>query len=536
MVWVLKKTLVAAVALWLLAGLTAGFQTASQPERQGLSFDVTLAPGVAAGPVSGRLLVLMTSDPNALDVIRFGFAGLFGPPAYVAAEEVTLRPGQALRFDPDRNAFPAPLSAAPAGDYQVMALLDVDHSYAYAQMGPGDVHSAVAALPRAGGLRRISLALSKIVQDDPPAEKETIRLVSLQSPALSEYWGRPIAIRAAVLLPDSYTKSPRRTFPAVFHIHGFGGDHREAWTYGARIADWMRDGTIPEMVHVYLDASWPLGHHEFADSVNNGPWGRALVDEFIPHLEKKFRLGGKPADRFLTGHSSGGWSSLWLQVRHPDFFGGTWSTAPDPVDFRSFTGVNLQADPPENMYRRPGGRARNLIRLEGKDRMTIEEFSRLERVLGEYGGQMDSFDAVFSPRGTDGRPQPLYHRETGEINPAVAAAWKRYDIRRILEENWKDLGPRLRSKIRIFVGDEDNFHLEEAVFHLRDFFKRVGSDALVEIVPGRDHFTLLDDALQKRIFRQMRGTGSRLQAPGVRIRKLIANDNSSYRQVSPAIP
>ncbi len=37
-----------------------------------------------------------------------------------------------------------------------------------------------------------------------------------------------------------------------------------------------------------------------------------------------------------SGHSSGGWSSLWLQIEHPEVFGGVWSLAPDPVDFRDF--------------------------------------------------------------------------------------------------------------------------------------------------------------------------------------------------------
>lgn len=78
----------------------------------------------------------------------------------------------------------------------------------------------------------------------------------------------------------------------------------------------------------------------FADSENNGPVGRALVDELIPHLEKTHRGNGV---RFTTGHSSGGWSSLWLHVAYPDTFHGCWSTAPDPMDFRDFQKVNVFA-------------------------------------------------------------------------------------------------------------------------------------------------------------------------------------------------
>ena len=96
----------------------------------------------------------------------------------------------------------------------------------------------------------------------------------------------------------------------------------------------MVEREYPRLLYVYLNAQFPLGHHEFADSVNNGPWGKALTTEFIPQLEAKYGAAATPAGRFLTGHSSGGWSSLWLQVNYPEFFGGVWSTAPDPVDFR----------------------------------------------------------------------------------------------------------------------------------------------------------------------------------------------------------
>ena len=59
------------------------------------------------------------------------------------------------------------------------------------------------------------------------------------------------------------------------------------------------------MIYVFLNARCALGHHEFADSVNNGPWGEALTTEFIPALEKEFGAFGAPRGRFLTGHSSG---------------------------------------------------------------------------------------------------------------------------------------------------------------------------------------------------------------------------------------
>jgi hypothetical protein len=326
---------------------------------------------------------------------------------------------------------------------------------------------------------------------------------------LAKFWGRAITMRAGVVLPPSYGKGLKKTYAGVYHVHGFGGDHTRAWRDGTPLVKEMGEGKSAEMIHIFLDGSFPTGHHEFADSVNNGPWGKALTEEFIPHLEKQFRLVNKPYARFLTGHSSGGWSTLWLQVTYPDFFGGTWSTAPDPVDLRSFTGIDATPGSTDNAYRERDGSPKQLARMGGKFIVSIEEFARQEEVTGEYGGQFASFEWVWSPRGQDGRPMKLFNRESGELNQEVLKYWRNYDIRLILEKNWPRLAPKLKGKINVICGDADTFRLEEAVKMLCGFFKEKGSDAVCELVPGRDHMNLYGsyqtypDGLAARIYKEM---------------------------------
>jgi hypothetical protein len=310
-------------------------------------------------------------------------------------------------------------------------------------------------------------------------------------------------MRAAVVLPPSYHNSTNTRYPTVYKIHGFGGSHLGAWRSAPALLKKMADGALPEMINVYLDGSCPMGHHEFADSANNGPWGQALITEFIPYLESKFRMDAVPSGRLLTGHSSGGWSTMWLQVNYPEFFGGTWSTSPDPVDFRSFSGADLTKTPVENFYQPVGGKPRNIFRYHGRDVFSWYQYARYERVIGEYGGQMESFEAVFSPRGEDGRPMQLFDRDSGAIDPFVQAAWERYNISHILVANWATLGPKLRGKLHLVVGDQDNFHLEEAVYLLRDTLKGLGSDATFEVIAGRDHMDLYQGDLADRIARDM---------------------------------
>ena len=166
-------------------------------------------------------------------------------------------------------------------------------------------------------------------------------------------------------------------------------------------------------------------------------------------------MDAQPSGRFLTGHSSGGWATLWLQVAYPKIFGGTWSTSPDPSDFTDFTGPDIYAKD-ANLYRKADGKAWPLLREKGEVKATFEDFAKLERVLGPYGGQMSSFEWVFSPRGEDGRPAPLFDRDTGRVDPAVAAYWREhYDIAHRLRTSWPALKNDLDGKIHVIVGDAD---------------------------------------------------------------------------------
>jgi S-formylglutathione hydrolase FrmB len=458
-------------------------------------FKIRVDPSVVKEnqPLSGRLLIFMTNQPKPVEMIEPDFLNPQG--VWMTGLEVTnVEAGKTIEVNPDVLAFPSAFSEAPTGEYQVMALLDRDHSYAYeTDMEAGYIYSNVAKIKMPND--ETVLTLSKIVPDQQRSIPANVKIIEFESPSLSAFWGRPIKILASVVLPPSYDKSKVETYPTVYVVHGYGGNHLGPLRSVPATMKAMTEGRVPEMTYVFLNAKSSLGHSVFANSANNGPWGTALTKEFIPYLEKQFRMDAKPSGRLLTGHSSGGWSTLWLQVNYPDVFGGTWSTAPDPVDFRNFTGPDLTQYPPQNFYRDANGKSRNLVRKDGKEVLSVEEFAKLERVLGYFGGQMASFDAVFSPKGPDGQPMPLFDRDTGRIDPFVQKAWEKYDISKILLDNWKTLAPKLKGRLHIIVGTADNFHLDEAVHLLDAELKELGSDAEIKYIQGRDHFNLYQGGL-----------------------------------------
>lgn len=467
-----------------------------------LDIRVSLAPG--HDPKAGRLIVVaapVASVPVQGDAAPRALNP--GPASFIAAQETPhITPAESVSLDADELAWPYALSRMPPGDYWVQVRLDVNRNAAFRFSDMDDdfasdpvrlqLPSSSPIMATLRPVRDIVAAPATQAAKDAPtlAFEAALDEISFESAALSEFWGRPIAMRGWVLTPPNYDATTER-HPAVYRTEGFGGTLGSQRTQARRHWDLMVAGDAPPMIRVFLDHSSPWGTHEFADSVNNGPWGKALTEELIPWLEERYRMDARPSGRFVTGHSSGGWFAMWQQVRYPDVYGGAWARAPDPVDFRSFTGVDIYADG-ANAYRRPDGSDQYLMRnAEGVVTQTLRQYAGRENVLGDYGGQFDSFDWVFSPRGDDGRPMPLFNRITGAVDPVVARYWRdNYDIGHIIRRDWQSFKPVLDGKIRLIMGTMDTFHLDEAAKLLEADMQRLGARADFMWMEGRTHGNL----------------------------------------------
>ena len=61
---------------------------------------------------------------------------------------------------------------------------------------------------------------------------------------------------------------------------------------------------------------------------------------------------------------------------------------------------------------------------------------------------------------------------TGKIDQSVAEYWREnYDLRYILERDWRTIGPKLKGKIHIYCGDMDNYYLNNAVYLTEKFLE-----------------------------------------------------------------
>jgi hypothetical protein len=408
-----------------------------------------------------------------------------------------MKPGDVVEIDQDILGYPLEsLKDIPAGEYFVQALFNIytefhrsDGHVIWAHMdqwegqhfsrSPGNLYSEVKKVRLDPGLSpRIELMLDRVIPPvEVPQDTQWIKNIKFQSQLLSEFWGQPIFLGAIVLLPKGYDAHPDVDYP----VHYIQGHFSIRPPYGFREGSgfyrvWTEDD-FPRMIAVTFQHPCPYFDDSYAvNSANCGPYGDALLNELIPLLEEKFRIIRKPYARVLSGGSTGGWEALALQIFHPEFFGGTWSFFPDPVDFRYYQLVNIYED--ENAFFIDRGwmkPERPLMRDgHGQVLVTLRQMSQLEAVLGSKGRscqQLDAWNAVYGPVGNDGYPQLLWDKRTGSIDHDVAEYLKDYDLKYQLENNWETVGSHLVGKIHVYCGDMDNYYLNEAVYELETFLE-----------------------------------------------------------------
>jgi len=472
--------------------LTIGGAARAVPNTETtLRFEITVADGLMPTPQDGRLLVVLGTQAGREPRLGAAETGLAAGP--VLARDVSQFGADTVAVLADKSiTFPiADLSRLSAGDYFVQAVFDGNQdlrpSPDFGLNTPGTLYSEVRRMHLdPAEANTVKLKLNRKVPDESlPADTTRLRYIKFQSPLLSAFHGRPIFLRAGIRLPPNFARDSTRHYPLRVHIGG----------YASRYFMFPpNEKTADEMVLLVLDGVGPLGDPSQVDSDNNGPYGQAITSELIPYIEQHFRCIGKPYARVLDGNSTGGWVTLALQVFYPDTFNGAWVFSPDPVDFRSLQLINIYEDANAyvNLYgfERPGMRT-----PDGDVQETMRHQCQIENVLGmgdswvNSGQQWGAWNAVFGPRGADGQPIALWDPQTGLINHQAAEHWKRYDLRLIMERDWPTLGPKLKGKLHIWVGEADQYFLNDAVHRLDAFLTKAQPPYGGTIIygPGQDH-------------------------------------------------
>lgn len=445
---------------------------------------VSYADSIFNQPFSGHVLLYLSKDTKSP---KDGEAGLDIFPCFDMVVK-NVKPGMAVTFDDKAVSFPVPLSDIERGEYYVQAVWDRDLGGRGIGQSPGNLYSVSKKLTFTKEFNKVyTITATKVIPVPAFTETQYVKELKAPSALLSKFYKKAFTLNAAVRLPKEYFTEPNRKFPVLYTVFGYGGDyHRYS---GFNDASAPIDTTA--CITVYLDGNCRLGHSVYANSDNNGPWGDALTTELIPLMEKTYRCNGA---KLLTGHSSGGWTVLWLQTHYPKVFDGCWSSSPDPVDFRSFQKVNLYEH--QNMYYGKDSTLNQTGTVAGYfPWFNMREIYSMEHVIYR-GEQMHSFDAVFSKKGANGEPERIIDYRTGAIDTTVFRHWKQYDIAAYLRSNWPQIKGDLDGKVRVTVGKNDNFLLNYAVQLLETSMKELNSKFVIEYYPG-DHFTVSSPQFKK---------------------------------------
>ena len=505
----------------ITVGILALTTIASMP-CLGVEIEVSFPSNVESEAIDGRVILMLSTNDE--DEPRFQVRPGVNAIQIFGVDVDAMGPGEPVRIDASVFGYPfETMNDVPPGSYQVQALLHRYESFNRADghtvklpmdrgegqqwnRAPGNLYSTPQKIDFAPDRDAvIRVELDQIIPPiEPPADTEYVKHIRLQSELLTEFWGRPMFLGAHVLLPHGYDEHPDARFPLmIFHGH-FPSDIGDFRTeppdpdleceYSERFhldcynrvqqeeahafyQKWIGQ-SFPRFLVVEIQHPNPFYDDSYAvNSANLGPYGDAITHELIPYIEKEFRGLGKPWARFLYGGSTGGWEALAAQVFYPDEYNGAFAACPDPIDFRAYLLLDIYSDPNAYFVEGPFRRVERPSRRDwlGKVTVTLRGESLWELTLGtknRSGQQLDIWEAVYSPAASDGYPQRLWDRRTGIIDPEVATYWrKNYDLRHILERDWKDLGPRLVGKIHILTGDMDNYYLNNAVYLTEAFLE-----------------------------------------------------------------
>lgn len=448
-------------------------------------------------PISGRLFIYTLSDTTK------NIPNQPNPNEPMFAFNISNWKGtQTIELNTKADHMPTDLVALKPGYYKVAGILDTDPTER-GNFNPGNVYARKDAILYVNekGEGQTEVLFASVIPKRIFRQTDSVKEVSIKSNLLSAFRKKDIFLQSAVRLPASYAKDPTRKYPLVLVIPGWGGTHYDLQGSFPMKRYAMNVGKEKIFVYLNPENQSPFGLHAFVDSRVNGPWGKALVEELIPHLEEQFRIDKDPSQHFVMGQSTGGYGSLWLQLNYPDAFGGCWSVSPDPVDFSSFVGVNIY-EKNVNFYTDNKGEERPFFMVNGKPTSTARISANLESFLGD-GEQQQAFEAEFGIPDAKGRPQEIFDRVTGKVNEAVVTTWKPYDLGLFIQKNWKRLESKLNNKVHVYAGSEDNFFLNQAVEAFGKKAASVKATAVVEIIPKADHWSIWSTAFAERVQREI---------------------------------
>lgn len=540
----LKGILLAVLAIQAAALPT---NNAELNNSSSLEVKISVADGLLDKPTDGRIVLMfapngtdplddtdVTSSPNQIfgkNVLSFGpkstislsggsndstSTGVFGWPNVSMGD---IEPGtynvQAFltRYETVTRSDGSKVSVRfPCGD----GGLNVD--------GFGSLTTAATEVAITGDAQTISLVFNNVTAVESFSGKEigscnqgnyedteTLKHIKIRSKKLSKFWGRDMYVGANIVLPAGYNANDTKTrYPVIYNqghwpagdgAYNYGNSEKltAAWDAGIIPAtNTTKARPAPKFVLVTFRHEAPYYDDSYAvNTANLGPYGDAINEELIPHIEETFNTIRAPYARVQDGGSTGGWESIANVIYRPDLFGVCFSSYPDSLDFHRHQDIELYTA--ANAYQRANGSyvpsIRTFVNGTQKVLATVAQENHWELTFGTASrsfNQWDIWNAVFGVQGYNGYPLEPWDKVTGEIYPEAVSYWKPFDLSDYVVTNFnssRNLGAALTDRIFVYVGTWDNYFLNEGVMEFQKRTDAAGGPgwANVTILPQKPH-------------------------------------------------
>jgi S-formylglutathione hydrolase FrmB len=169
-------------------------------------------------------------------------------------------------------------------------------------------------------------------------------------------------IRYTIYLPPDYASSDR-TYPVVYLLHGYTDDNTGWLQFGEinRYTDkGIADGVLPPMIIVMPngDSSYYINSYDGKEKYED-----FFIKEFMPSIEKTWRIRAEKHYRGVAGLSMGGYGALVYSLKYPQLFA---AAAPLSAAIRDDSAIVAMSDDAwDHTFGQLYGRG-----LKGKDRLT----------------------------------------------------------------------------------------------------------------------------------------------------------------------
>lgn len=276
--------------------------------------------------------------------------------------------------------------------------------------------------------------------------------------------GDPFIRDLVVYLPSDYSRSRSEGYTAVFYLAAYGSYGKALLnldpfteTIEERMNRLIKEKKCKPMILVLLNCFTKFGGNQYINSTATGMYENYIISEIVPFIDEKYNI----SNHAIMGHSSGGYGSLVLGMRHPDIF----QAIADHSGDCAFEYCYLPDFPKAiEAYRRAGGNHSDPKKwfedfwLKPDKRQNPSDMTALS-IMG--------MAAHYSPN-----PQSPYlgcefpfDLETGEINQDVWNRWTAFDPTRMVAKYCDNLKKLKLIYIDSGSKDEFNIHLGSRILH-----------------------------------------------------------------------